>query len=397
MGGPFSLHSFVAGLLAALVGFSSAFAIVLNGLHKVGADPTQAASGLAAVTIGMGLTSVALSLRFKMPIACAWSTPGAAMLAGAVAPAGGFSEAVGAFLVSAVLLTAAGLWRPLADLVRRIPSALAAAMLAGVLTPLCLAPVKASAATPAFALPVILVWAVTARLARLYAIPAALAAAAVVIALQRPILPGAEALAPHLMLIPPSFSLASVIGIALPLAIVTMASQNLPGFAVLKINGYEPPAGPVLTTTGVASLLSAPFGGHALNLAAISAALVAGQDAHPDSTKRWGAAVVNGVALVVLGLGASAATALVAAAPPLLIETVAGLALLPALASALAGALATEDHREAAVVTFLVSASGVAIAGIGGAFWGLVAGAAMLVLRKIGPLKRPTPIKRSEP
>ena len=170
---------------------------------------------------------------------------------------------------------------------------------------------------------------------------------------------------------------------ALPLAVVTMASQNLPGFAVLKINGYEPPPGPVLTTTGLASLLAAPFGSHAVNLAAITAAICAGPDAHPDPTKRWGAAALAGALYVGMGLIAGAATALMAAAPPSLIEAVAGLALLPAFANAMRGALADEASREAAVVTFLTAASGVSIAGVGGAFWGLAAGGVMLALSRI--------------
>jgi benzoate membrane transport protein len=382
-GGPISVPTITAAALAAFVGFASSFAVVVKGLVGMGADPAQAASGLAAVTLAMGLAGLTLSLRYRMPISVAWSTPGGALLAATATPAGGFPEAVGAFIVCGVLLTAAGLFRPLADLVRRIPTALAGAMLAGILVPLCLAPVKAAAAVPAMALPVILVWAVTLRFARLYAVPAALAAAAVVAAFHHGPLPGAEVLAPPFLFIAPSFTLASAVGVALPLAVVTMASQNLPGFAVLKINGYEPPPGPVLTTTGLASLLAAPFGSHAVNLAAITAAICAGPDAHPDPAKRWGAAALAGALYVGMGLIAGAATALMAAAPPSLIEAVAGLALLPAFANAMRGALADEVSREAAVVTFLTAASGVSIAGVGGAFWGLAAGGVMLALSRI--------------
>jgi benzoate membrane transport protein len=381
--GAISLPTLTAGLLAAFVGFASTFAVIVQGLTRMGASPAQAASGLAAVTIAMGLAGIALSLRFRMPISVAWSTPGAALLAATATPAGGFPEAVGAFLVCGALLTLAGLFRPLADLVRRIPGSLAAAMLAGVLTPLCLAPVKAAALSPAFALPVIAVWAVTLRFNRLYAVPAALVAAALVAVFNHGPLPGAEALRFPLLLTPPAFAPAAILGVALPLAVVTMASQNLPGFAVLKINGYEPPPGPVLTTTGLFSLAGAPFGGHAVNLAAITAALCAGPEAHPDPSKRWGAAVVAGAVYVAMGLMAGAAAALIAAAPPSIIEAVAGLALLPAFASAMRGALAEENEREAAVVTFLTAASGVSIAGVGGAFWGLIAGGAMLALARL--------------
>ena len=313
--GAFSVPTVTAGLLAAFVGFASTFAVIVQGLTRMGASPAQAASGLAAVTLAMGLAGIFLSLRFRMPISVAWSTPGAALLAATATPAGGFPEAVGAFLACGALLTLAGLFRPLADLVRRIPGSLAAAMLAGVLTPLCLAPVKAAALSPAFALPVIAVWAVALRVNRLYAVPAALVAAALVAMFNHGPLPGAEALRFPLLLTPPAFAPAAILGVALPLAVVTMASQNLPGFAVLKINGYEPPPGPVLTTTGLFSLAGAPFGGHAVNLAAITAALCAGPEAHPDPAKRWGAAVVAGAVYVAMGLRAGAATAPIAAAP----------------------------------------------------------------------------------
>lgn len=383
--GPLSLPTISAGALAAFVGFASTFAVILRGLTQMGASPAQAASGLAAVTLAMGLAGVALSLRYRMPISVAWSTPGAALLAATATPAGGFPAAIGAFLVCGVLLTAAGLFKPVADLVRRIPTSLAAAMLAGVLTPLCLAPVKAAATAPAYALPVIAVWAVTLRFSRLYAVPAALAAAALVAAFDHGPLPGAGAFAFPLMLTAPLFTPAAIIGVALPLAVVTMASQNLPGFAVLKINGYEPPPGPVLTTTGLFSLAFAAFGSIAVNLAAITAALCAGPEAHPDPTKRWGSAAFAGALYVVMGLGAGVATAVMAAAPPSLIEAVAGLALLPAFANAMRGALAQDSEREAAVVTFLTAASGVSIAGVGGAFWGLIAGGAMLGLARLKP------------
>lgn len=381
--GVFTLPAITAGLLAAFVGFASTFAVIVKGLTQMGASPAQAASGLAAATLAMGLATVALSLRYKMPISVAWSTPGAALLAATAAPAGGFAEAVGAFLVCGVLLTLAGVFKPLADLVRRIPTSLAAAMLAGVLTPLCLAPVKAAASAPAMALPVIAVWALTQRFARLYAAPAALAAAVGIAVFHHGPLPGLDALRFPLALTAPVFAPAAIVGVGLPLAVVTMASQNLPGFAVLKINGYEPPPGPVLTTTGLFSLGFAGFGGHAVNLAAIVAAICAGPEAHPDAAKRWGAAVVNGVACVAMGLAAGLATAMMAAAPPSIIEAVAGLALLPAFANAMRSALAEESEREAAVVTFLTAASGVSIAGVGGAFWGLIAGALMLALARL--------------
>ncbi len=374
-----------AGLLTAFVGFSSSFAVVVQGLAAVGATPAQATSGLVAVTVAMGMCGVVLSLRTKMPVGVAWSTPGAALLASAGAPAGGWPAAVGAFLVCGVLLGLAGLWRPLGRWVARIPSPLANAMLAGVLLTLCLAPVHAVQANPAFALPVILAWALVARWRRLLAVPAAVATAVVLIVLSRHGQGIATAAVwPHPVPVWPEFRAAAMVGIALPLFIVTMASQNIPGLAVLGVNGFHPSPGSLFRATGLATVLAAPFGGHAVNLAAITQAICAGPDAGPDPARRYWAAVVAGLAYVVLGLAAGAATTLIAAAPPLLIEAVAGLALLGAFGGALAGMTADARLREPAVLCFAVTASGVSLLGIGGAFWGLLAGGAALGLLRAG-------------
>jgi benzoate membrane transport protein len=368
-----------AGLLAAFVGFASSFAVVLQGFVAVGASAAEAASGLMAVSIAMGVCGMVLSLATRMPISIAWSTPGAALLAGYAVPQGGFAAAVGAFLLTGLLLTAAGLWKPLGRAVAAIPPALASAMLAGVLLPLCLAPVRAVAELPLFALPVVLAWAVMARVQRLLAVPAAVLVAIGVIATTVTLPPGliAGAIMPAPVLVAPAFEPAALLGIALPLFLVTMASQNIPGMAVLSANGYRPEPGPLFTAAGLFSLLAAPFGGHAVNLAAITAAICAGPEAHPDPGRRWVAALVAGAGYVVLGLGAGAAAALVGAAPPVLIQAVAGLALLGALAAATMAALAVPEEREPAVVCFLVAAGGLTILGIGGAFWGLVAGLAL--------------------
>jgi benzoate membrane transport protein len=344
----FSLQAAGAGLLAAFVGFASSFAVVLQGLIGIGASQAEAASGLMALSIAMGLCGVYLSLRSRLPVSIAWSTPGAALLATTGALEGGFAAAVGAFLLCGLLLVLAGLWRPLGRWVTAIPPALANAMLAGVLFTFCLAPVRAVAEDPLLALPVILAWAVTWRFQRLFAIPVALVVALLMIA-------------------------------------VTMASQNIPGIAVLNANGYRPEPGPLFAAGGVFSLLSAPFGGHAVNLAAITAALCAGQDAHPDPARRYWAAVVSGAAYVVFGLLAAMITAFVAAVPAYLILTVAGLALLGTFASAMTEALAAAEDRLAAVVTFVVTASGLAFLGIGSAFWGLVAGLAVYALARWKP------------
>jgi benzoate membrane transport protein len=369
-----------AGLLAGFVGFASSFAVVLQGLVAVGASPAQAASGLMALSVAMGLAGILLSLRLRLPVSVAWSTPGAALLAGTAMPAGGFGEAVGAFLICGVLLTAAGLWKPLGRAVAAIPAPLANAMLAGLLFTLCLAPVRAVAEQPGAGLAIVLAWAVVARINRLLAVPAAVAVAIGVIAASAPLPTGGWQ--PQLELVAPSFSLAALTGMALPLFIVTMASQNIPGLAVLAVNGYRPEPGPLFATTGIFSVLAAPFGALAVNLAAITAALCAGETAGPDPARRWVAAVVAGATYIVFGLMAGVVTAFVAAAPPVLIQAVAGLALLGPLGGAMLGAVHAPQGREAALVCFVVTASGVAFLGIGGAFWGLLAGGAMMLLAR---------------
>lgn len=376
-----SARALLAGVLAAFVGFASSFAVIVRGLVAVGATQAQAASGLMAVSIAMGVCGVFLSLRARMPISVAWSTPGAALLATTGVVAGGFPAAVGAFLLTGLLIVLAGLFRPLGRWVAAIPAPLANAMLAGVLLSLCLAPVRAVAQTPALGLPVVLVWAVVARIKRLYAVPAAVLVAGTLIALTgHPDAAAIGSLWPVAVPVFPAFTLAAAVGIAVPLFIVTMASQNIPGMAVLRVNGFRPPAAPLFRATGFFTLLAAPFGGHAVNLAAITAALCAGEDAHPDPARRYWASVTAGLVYVLFGLGAGAATGFLAVSPPILIEAVAGLALLGAFGAALLAAVADPASREAAVVCFLVTGSGVTLLGISGAFWGLVAGSAMLAL-----------------
>jgi benzoate membrane transport protein len=370
-----------AGLLAAVVGFGSSFPIVLQGLAAAGASPAEAASGLIALSVMMGLLGIALSLRTRLPISVAWSTPGAALLVATGAPDGGFSGAVGAFLAAALLVVIAGLWKSFGRAVAAIPASLANAMLAGVLLELCLAPVRAVGAMPALALPIVLVWAIAWRFARLYAVPIAVAVTAAVVLVATPIPPMALAdILPRPVLVMPTLSLDALVGIALPLFLVTMASQNVPGLAVLRANGYQPDVAPIFVSSGLASMITGLFGGHLVNLAAITAALCAGPEAHPDPSRRWVAAVANGIGYVLLGLFAGFAAAFIAASPPLLIQAVAGLALLGALAGAMAGALAKEAERLPAIMCFVTTASGVSFFGIGGAFWGLVAGGAMLAL-----------------
>jgi benzoate membrane transport protein len=259
-------------------------------------------------------------------------------------------------------------------------------MLAGILLHLCLAPVHAVAEKPLIGMAIVVVWAVVARFKRIYAVPAAFIVTIALIVMTgegAPIPIGA--IVPHPVLIMPVFSLANVISVAIPLFIVTMASQNIPGVAVLAINGFKPEPGPLFTVTGLLTLLSVPFGGHAVNLAAITAAMCAGPDAHPDPARRYWAGIASGVLYIVFGLLAGGATALISLSPPVLIEAVAGLALIGAFGSSLHAAVSDAKDREAAIITFLVAASGLSIFGIGGAFWGLLAGGAIFALRRIAP------------
>jgi benzoate membrane transport protein len=378
-----SIETFSAGLLASFVGFASSFAVIIQGLTAVGASQVEAASGLMALSIAMGVCGIVLSLKMRQPISIAWSTPGAALLASTAAPAGGFATAVGAFLASSLLIVIAGLWKPLGRAVAAIPAPLANAMLAGVLLGLCLAPVKAVAAAPAYGLAIIVTWALIAKWKRLLAVPAAVIVTVGIIAATADVSHlDMNALWPQPVLIAPQFDLSAMIGIALPLFIVTMASQNIPGIAVLNVNGYRPDPGPLFSVTGLFSLISAPFGGHAVNLAAITAALCAGPDAHPDPARRYWAAVISGIFYVLFGLCAGAATAFISAAPPVLIQAVAGLALLGAFGSSLLGAVTDAKDREAAIITFIVTASGLTFFGISGAFWGLLAGGAIYALTR---------------
>ncbi|WP_284739610.1 benzoate/H(+) symporter BenE family transporter [Rhizobium sp. CG5] len=383
-----SAQSLFMGVLTAFVGFASSFAVVLQGLKGVGATDFEAASGLMALSVSMGLCAIVLSTVTRLPISIAWSTPGAALMATSGAVEGGFSAAVGAFLVCALLIVFAGLFRPLGRAVAAIPAPLANAMLAGVIITLCFAPFKAVAFDPLLGLPIVIAWVVVGAFRRLYAVPAALAAFVGVMVFGVDMPDGAmaqwsQSLLPPVEFVVPSFTLPALISIALPLFIVTMASQNIPGIAVLKVNGYQPNPGPLFATTGFFSLLSAPFGGHAVNLAAITAAMCAGADAHPDPQRRYWAAIVGGIGYIVLGLLAGAVTAFVALAPPILIQAVAGLALIGAFSGSAVAAFQAVESREAAAVTFLITASGISIGGISGAFWGLIAGGLMMGLLKV--------------
>lgn len=373
----------IAGIVAAFVGFAGVFTVVLQGFVAVGATPAQAASGLLAICFAQGLLSLLLSWRYRIPISIAWSTPGSVLFAATGMIEGGFPAAIGAFVLAGVLIIAAGLVKPFGRLVSSIPTVLASAMLAGILLSLCLAPAKAVGLEPTLAIPVVLAWAIVGRIQKIWAVPAAVVTAVAMIIWTAPATGWSiDHMTPDITFVWPVFTLQGLVSLAIPLFIVTMASQNLPGIAVMKANGYEPPVATVFVSTGLASILAAPFGGHTLNFAAITAAMCAGPDAHPDPSRRWIASFTTGVAYFVLGLGATLAAALIAVAPPVLIQAATGLALLGAFGGALAGATAVPAHRDAAMVTFVTAASGLSFLGIGAAFWGLIAGGAFMLLNR---------------
>jgi len=377
----------LAGVLAALVGYASTFTLVLGGLGHLGAGSAQAASGLMAMCLALGVLSTAVAWRLRIPLSFAWSTPGAAFLLTLQPIEGGFPAVTGAFIVVAALIVACGFLKPLARAVAAIPGAVASAMLAGVLLNLCLAPIRAVGEVPWLALPILVAWVLGLRFARRYAVPLAVVVAAIVLALSAGLPPNGLAVSiPSLQFVVPVFTLDALVKLALPLFVITMASQNLTGLAVMRANGFEVAAGPPFIMTGIASGLIALFGGLTVNLAAITAALAAGPEAHPDPAKRWVAPIAAGATYLALAMFATLAAAFIAASPPILIEAVAGLALLPSLASALAGSLTAEDTRLPAILTFVTTASGITLLGIGGAFWGLIAGVGlMLVLRRWRP------------
>ena len=378
-----SLSAVAAGFVTVLVGFASSAAIVFQAAQALGATPAQTASWMWALGIGMGLTCISLSLRWKMPVVTAWSTPGAAVL---VTSAAGvpMDEAVAGFLVSAALIAVAGFSGLFERMLGRIPLSLASAMLAGVLLRFGIDAFTSIQAQPVLVLSMLATWLLTRRVWPRYAIIATLLAGiAVAAATSQLQLAGLRLELAQPVWTTPRPSLASVLGVALPLFVVTMASQNVPGVAVIRASGYAVPVSPAIGWTGATNLVLAPFGGFALNLAAITAAICMGPEAHPDPARRYVAAVWAGVFYLLVGVFGATVAGLFAAFPTELVLAIAGIALFGTLGNSLATALHAVDEREAALVTFLVTASGLSLLGIGAAFWGLVAGVIVrLVLQR---------------
>ncbi|OYX90172.1 MAG: benzoate transporter [Azorhizobium sp. 32-67-21] len=373
----------VSSLVASLVGFGGTLALVLAAARAVGASEPEASSTVAALCLGVAATSLLLSLRYRIPIVTAWSTPGAAVIAtfgGGI----GMPKAVGAFLLAGLLVLACAAIRPLARLVSRIPMCVASAMLAGVLVRFVMGLAENAVAAPLIVLPMLALF----FLVRLYS-PTAAVLAVLVAGAGAIFATGAAGLdalvfqPPHLAFMVPQADVSVLLGLGVPLFLVTMAAQNLPGLAVLRAMGYQPPTSPLLAATGAATVLLAPFGSTGINLAAITAAITANPDAHPDPARRYLAGVSYGVWYILLAVLGASLVGVFAALPPAFIATVAGLALIAPLTGALAGALQEEQDRLAAVVTFATTASGVAVLGMGAPFWGLLAGLVVFALERL--------------
>lgn len=365
-----------SAVVAAVVGFGGTLALIIAAAQALSATQAETASWVTAICLAMFAATGYLSWRYKMPIISAWSTPGLALIGGSI----GFSmqQAVGAFIVTAIAIIITGLIKPISAFVSRIPASIASGMLAGVLFAFLTGAARTIPVDPLFVLPLVALFFIIRLFNPAMAVLAVLFGGVIFA-----ILSGRVASIPDIELstvtvIMPVFDVRAMIGLALPLYLVTMASQNLPGFAVLRAAGYEPPTSAALLVTGLVSLISAPFGAHTSNMAAISAAICTGPDAHPDPEKRWLTGPFYALSYLIFAIFGASLVALFAVLPPPLIALVAGLALIGAFTNALALALKTEPERLAAIVTFAVTASGITIGGIGAAFWALVAGLAVV-------------------
>ncbi|EPR9084544.1 benzoate/H(+) symporter BenE family transporter [Cronobacter dublinensis] len=364
----------IAGFVAVLVGYASSAAIIWQAATVAGATPAQTAGWMTMLGIGMGVSTLALSLWYRAPVLTAWSTPGAALLATSLSGSN-LHEAVGIFMCASALIVICGATGLFARLMKIIPPGLAAAMLAGILLRFGLRAFGTLEGHFALCAAMLGAWLVSKAFAPRYAVVAALLAGVAVCLWQGEVNTGALhfAIAPP-EFVAPTFSLASLLGVGLPFFLVTMASQNAPGVATLQASGYRVPVSPLMVTTGLLALLLAPFGVFSICIAAITAAICQSPEAHPDHDKRWIAAVMAGLFYLLAGVCGGSIGALMTALPTPWLQTLAGLALLGTIGASLHQALANERGRNAALITFLVTASGVTLLGVGSAFWGLIAG-----------------------
>ena len=374
--------SFSAAAVATVIGFGGTVALIVQAGQTLGASPAQIVSMVTALCLGIGLPGAVLSWRLRMPVVLAWSTPGAALLAASTLGLG-WSTAVGAFVLAGLLMVLTGLVPALGRLAERIPAAVASAMLAGVLLPFCLKLFLVFPADMALAAGLLAVFLIMRRVAAAWALPAVLVAAFAVLALRGQVgLPAGTGLFGQLSPVMPAFDWKAAISLALPLYLVTLASQNLPGLVVLRAAGYAPPAGKLIFWGGLTSTLLAPFGAHGVNLAAITAAICTGPEAHPDQGRRWTVGVLYGLIYLVVALFAAPLAGLFIAMPTGALAVITGLALIAPLTGSLTGMMGVTEDREAAVLTFAATASGVALFGVGSAFWGLAVGFIALAARR---------------
>lgn len=384
----FSISALVAGFVTVLVGFTSSAVLVFQAAQSFAATPEQMGSWLWALGVGIGLSSIVLSLYYKIPVATAWSTPGAAIL---IAGANGFNihQATGAFLVAGVLVAIAGFSGWFERALKHIPVSLAAAMLAGILLQFGLNVFTALQDNTLLVLTMLLVYLLAKRMLPRYAILLALVVGIGISMMQGELHSTQVALQLTTPVwIQPQWSLQAIISLALPLFVVTLASQNLPGIAMIQAAGYRSPTSSAVGWTGTTTILLAPFGAFTINLAAISAAISLGPEAHPNPARRYVAAVFAGMFYLLIGLFGATVTTLFLAFPKALVFAIAGLALFGTIASSLANALAVDREREAALITFLVTASGLSLGGIGSAFWGLMAGIISLLILNAGKFSK---------
>ena len=376
----------IAGAVASITGTAATTAIFLGAFKAIGATQQQTISMVALMLIFYGTLSIVLSWKFKMPISVVWSTPGAALIAGSALTGIGFSNAMGGILLAGVLLSITGLWPWLGKLVGSIPKSIASAMLAGVIFSFCVAPFKASVSYPALVLPVIAVWLVLYWLKPLWASPVAIVLAFTLIGINQGLQVQASDWVITFNLVQPTFNIASVFSIGIPLYLVAMASQNVPGIAIMKTYGYEVPFRASLVTTGLGTVVASFLGGFVMNLAAITAALNANEQAHKDPSKRWIASVSGGVVYWIFAAFTGIAVAFVFQTDKDLLLAASGLALLPTIVSAFASMVEVPNERIPAVIAFLVASSGVIFFSVGAAFWAILLGLLVLQLLK---LKRP--------
>ena len=375
------LSIFSSALVAAVVGFAGTLALLIAAAQALGATAEQTASWVTAICLAKVAETLILSWRYRTPIITAWSTAGLALIGASTGLV--MEEAVGAFLLAAVLLVITGLFRPVTQLVERIPASVSAGMLGGILLPFVLAAAQSARFEPAFVLSLAVLFFALRLFNPPFAVIAVLLAGAGYVVLTGGMAGVAGLEASTLVFIQPEFSWPALIGLGVPIYLVTMASQNMPGMAVLRTDGYNPPAGPIIAVTGFFSFLSAFFGASTTNLAAITAAICTGKDTHPDRDKRWLVAFPYAVSYAVFALFGASLAALFSSLPPSLISLVAGLALLGPLANATSIALMKEDERIPAMATFAITASGIAFFGVGAAFWGLVAGMIILAMQRL--------------